>query len=98
MAGAVLEVIRTGSAGSRFPAIKTEKSLALGIPVEHECAATDPRRLRLDEIQDELRRDCRIGGIAAILQDLIGRLSGEGVRSDRHEVFCADRFLVLPPG
>ena len=49
---------------------------------QHERPAADPRRLRLDERQDELHRDRRIHGAAAGAQDRTPGFGGMGIRGD----------------
>ena len=58
------------------------------VPIENEGAATEPARLRLDEVEHELRGDRRVDGRAAGAQHLAAGFGGEGV-GGRHHVTLA---------
>ncbi len=69
-AGAVSRPSRVVSAGA--------------VPVDHEGAAADAGTLGLDQVEDELDRDRRVGGAAARREDRPARLGGERVRGRHH--------------
>ena len=64
------------------------------VVIEQEAPAADPGRLRLDEAQHHLCRDCRVDGVAAGFQDAGARLGGGRMSRRDHRVLRTDRGVV----
>ena len=60
---------------------------------ERESAAAQTRGLRLDHVQDKLRRDRRIDRVASGLEDVVAGARGQRIRGDDHEVLGVDGRL-----
>src|SRR5207244_11776516 len=89
--------IRSRSRRSGLAAVVRDETIPPAIVDQHEGAATDAARLRLDEVQYELYRDGGIDGAATLPEDPVSRLDRERVRGRYHELPARDRRLVRPP-
>src|SRR3546814_5956606 len=64
------EEVGAGGGGRRLAPVIRRDLARLPVEMDQKCAAADARALRLDEVQNEMRRDGRIHGRAAAPQDL----------------------------
>ena len=94
--GVIFEVISICSRRGCFPSVETEERLIFGIPVEHECAATNSRRLGLHKIQDKLCRYSCVDSGTTTFEYGVCRLGRKRMGSDGHELVCKYRFFRLP--
>ncbi len=87
-----------GTRGRRrgFAAVVGDKAAALAVMEQHERAAADAARLRLDEVQHELHGNGRVDGIAALSQNSISGLDGNRIRGRDHEMPARDGRFVGP--
>ncbi|EGF33287.1 hypothetical protein IMCC9480_799 [Oxalobacteraceae bacterium IMCC9480] len=78
-----LQVIFIGRGRCHFASIVGDDLLRGGVVVQDEGTAANARRLRLDQVEHHLRRDCRIDRGAALLEHVTsglgrGRVVGHG--------------------
>ncbi len=97
LAVGVEEQVRSGGFRCDFAAfvrrdLRADARRVRGLVIQHESAAADARGLWFDEGEHELRRDRRVDRVAALVQDLHGRLCGIGVRGHGHILGRADRL------
>ena len=88
----MLEQVLIGLRRCRLAAV--ERLHLLAVVIHQERAAADAGRLRLDEREDQLRRDGRVDRRAALLQHLVARLDGQRIRGRHHVLACGPAGLL----
>ena len=88
---------RIGCGRRGLAPIQRLKPLPRGIPVEEKGAAAEPGGLGFHQVQDELHGHRRVGGAAALPQDLKSRLGRIGICRHQHVTLGPDDALPIPP-
>ncbi len=92
------EAVGTGRCRSGLAAIVSDEAIPLAVVDQHEGAAADAARLRLDEVQHELNGNGGVDCGAALLQDPVSRFDRKRVRGRDHEAAARHRRFVGPAG
>src|SRR3954470_20721042 len=81
---AVLEFFEGESARAAAAGIEAVEFFCVGVPYDREQVAAESAAHRLGHAEDGIGGDGGVDGVAAGLQDLDGRLSGERLTRGRH--------------
>ena len=66
--------------------------------MQDECAAAEPRGLRLDQIENQLDGNCGVRRAAPGAQDLQAGLGRQRVGGGSHVGLCDGKIIASPPG
>jgi hypothetical protein len=90
------EAVGCGGGGRRLAAVVRRQPMRARVVHEHEAAAANAGRLRLDETEHELNRDRCVDCAAALRQHAVARIRRERIRRCDHPMARVNRLPVDP--